>query len=224
MTELHAAAPIPFARTVVTSEAIDAVSRVLGSGWLTTGPEVRRVRGGVRGVVGAREAVAVSSCTAALELAFRALRAAGRARRCWSRRSRSAAPSTRSCTPGWCPVLADVDPADRHDAEPAHRAGRRRPRGGGVRGDGGAALRRATRRRSIALAEAAGLPLSRVVEDAAHARRHADRRRTGRQPCLRGHLLQLLRHQEPARSARAAWSPPTTRSSPTASAGPGCTG
>jgi NAD(P)-dependent dehydrogenase (short-subunit alcohol dehydrogenase family) len=48
--------------------------RVLTSGWLTTGPQVAAFEEEFSHWVGARHAVAVSSCTAALELSLRSLR------------------------------------------------------------------------------------------------------------------------------------------------------
>ena len=39
-TASPAAPPIPFAKSEVVPEALEQVARVLGSGWMTTGPEV----------------------------------------------------------------------------------------------------------------------------------------------------------------------------------------
>lgn len=49
---------------------IEAVARTLRSGWLTMGPRTRAFEEAFAEVVGARHAVAVSSCTAALHLAY----------------------------------------------------------------------------------------------------------------------------------------------------------
>ena len=65
---------IPFARTEICGEAVDAVTKVLTSGWLTTGPQVAAFEEEFSHWVGAQHAVAVSSCTAALELSLRSLR------------------------------------------------------------------------------------------------------------------------------------------------------
>ena len=64
---------IPFAVVEVPSEAHAAVLRVLDSGWLTTGPEVIAFERELAEMVRAAEGVAVSSCTAAIELSLRAL-------------------------------------------------------------------------------------------------------------------------------------------------------
>jgi len=52
---------------------IDEVVATLQSGWLSTGPRVRRFEAAFADYVGARHAVAVNSCTAALHLALLAL-------------------------------------------------------------------------------------------------------------------------------------------------------
>jgi perosamine synthetase len=65
--------PVPFARPDITEEEIDAVVRVLRSGWLTTGPEVQRFEREFAGRIGAKHAVALNSGTAALHLALEAI-------------------------------------------------------------------------------------------------------------------------------------------------------
>ena len=62
--------PIPFHRPSITGVEIDAVTNVLRSGWLTTGPRTRDLERTVAEYVGMPHAVAVSSCTAALHLAL----------------------------------------------------------------------------------------------------------------------------------------------------------
>ena len=63
-------APIPFHRPAIGDDEIRAVTEVLRSGWLTTGPRVRDFEEGFASYVHARHAVAVSSGTAALHLAL----------------------------------------------------------------------------------------------------------------------------------------------------------
>jgi dTDP-4-amino-4,6-dideoxygalactose transaminase len=60
--------PVPFHRVLLTEDDIGKVERTLRSGWLTTGPEVKAFEEEFAQYVGAREAVAVSSGTAAIHL------------------------------------------------------------------------------------------------------------------------------------------------------------
>src|ERR1700730_7019837 len=64
---------IPFSRTEITLAAQAGVVRVLKSGWVTTGPETLVFEKEFAAWVGAPEAIAVSSATAAIELALLAL-------------------------------------------------------------------------------------------------------------------------------------------------------
>jgi dTDP-4-amino-4,6-dideoxygalactose transaminase len=64
---------IPFARPDIGEREIEAVTSVLRSGWLTTGPRAKELEAAFAREVGAPHAVAVSSCTAALHLALEAL-------------------------------------------------------------------------------------------------------------------------------------------------------
>jgi len=66
-------APVPFFRPELTSAEIDEVIAALRSGWLTTGPRVRRFEEEFAAAVRAGRTVAVNSCTAALHLAVEAL-------------------------------------------------------------------------------------------------------------------------------------------------------
>ena len=61
---------IPFHRPSIDERDIDAVTEVLRSGWITSGPKTREFEHRFAEYVGARHAVAVSSCTAALHLAL----------------------------------------------------------------------------------------------------------------------------------------------------------
>jgi dTDP-4-amino-4,6-dideoxygalactose transaminase len=156
---------VAFLRPVMSTEAQEAAQRVLTSGWLTTGPECAAFEEEFADRVAAEHAVAVSSCSAGLELSLRALRLPPR--------SRVLVPTITFCGAvqaishaGLLPVLVDVDPATGM-VSPATCAA-------AARGCGGAAammvLHFAGFPAPVAeLAEAAGLPLSHVVEDAAHA-------------------------------------------------------
>jgi len=62
-----------FFRPSLTEEEITAVTDCLRSGWLTTGPITRDFEQKFAEYVGARYAVAVNSCTAALHLALEAI-------------------------------------------------------------------------------------------------------------------------------------------------------
>ena len=155
---------IPFARSRVAPEALEAVERVLSSGWLTTGPEVGAFERDFADYVGAPHAVAVASCTTAIELSLRALGLPPGSRVLTSTMTFCGAVHA-IVHAGLEPVLVDVDPetliptadmtaaAARQGMPEAmvvmHMAGYPAP--------------------VEELAEAAGLPLGRVIEDAAHA-------------------------------------------------------
>lgn len=64
------ASPIAFAVPEVTDEDVAAVTRVLRSGWITTGDECAALEADLAAFLGARNVVAVSSCTAALEISL----------------------------------------------------------------------------------------------------------------------------------------------------------
>jgi len=64
---------VPFFRPAIADNAIREVISVLRSGWLTTGPKTTQFEKDFASLVGARHAVAVNSCTAALHLAVEAL-------------------------------------------------------------------------------------------------------------------------------------------------------
>ena len=59
---------LPFARPDLTHEEIEAVGRVLASGWLTSGPETQAFEEEFASAVGAKHAIAVNSATAGLHL------------------------------------------------------------------------------------------------------------------------------------------------------------
>ena len=64
---------LPFHRPRIEQEEIDAVVAVLKTGWLTTGPKAKEFEEAFARFIGARHALAVSSCTAALHLALDAI-------------------------------------------------------------------------------------------------------------------------------------------------------
>jgi perosamine synthetase len=65
--------PVPYFHPELSGGEIDEVTATLKSGWLTTGPRVKRFEEKFRAAVGGRHAVAVNSATAALHLAVEAL-------------------------------------------------------------------------------------------------------------------------------------------------------
>ncbi|HVD16441.1 MAG TPA: DegT/DnrJ/EryC1/StrS aminotransferase family protein [Actinomycetota bacterium] len=156
---------IPFAAAEITPDAREAAARVLASGWVTTGPEVVAFEREFADWVGAPDAVAVSSCTAAIELALRGLRLPPGSKVLTSVMTFCGAVHAITHA-GHQPVFADVDPETLMPgpAETAAAAAR----AGGV--DAMLVLHFAGAPAPVAeLAAAAGLPLDRVVEDAAHA-------------------------------------------------------
>ena len=64
---------VPIHRPEIGDEEVAAVEKVLRSGWLTTGAECRAFEEELAAYLGARHAVAVNSCTAALHLALEAV-------------------------------------------------------------------------------------------------------------------------------------------------------
>lgn len=156
---------VPFARSRVAPEAIDDVARVLSSGWLTTGPEVGEFERELADYVGAPHAVAVASCTTAIELSLRALGLAPGAKVLTSTMTFCGAVHA-IVHAGLRPVLVDVDPDTLMPTAKTTAAAVRSE--GPV--DAMVALHFAGHPAPVReLADAAGLPLDRVVEDAAHA-------------------------------------------------------
>jgi perosamine synthetase len=64
---------VPFFRPSLSEAEVEEVTACLRSGWLTSGPQTKRFEAAFAEAVGARHAVAVNSCTAALHLAVEAL-------------------------------------------------------------------------------------------------------------------------------------------------------
>jgi len=101
--------PLPFSRPHLGTPEYDEVAEVLRSGWLTSGPRVKRFEADFAAYVGAEHAVAVSSCTAALHLALLA-QDIGREDEVIT--SAMTWPATANCVElvGARPVFVDVDP------------------------------------------------------------------------------------------------------------------
>jgi dTDP-4-amino-4,6-dideoxygalactose transaminase len=156
---------IPFATTLISPEAQQAAARVLASGWVTTGPEVGEFEREFAEAVGAEHAVAVSSCTAAIELALRSMRLPRDAKVLTSTMTFCGAVHA-IVHAGLQPVLVDVNPETvMPDPETVAQAVGRT---GGV--DAMVVLHFAGQPAEVQeMAAAAGLPLERVIEDAAHA-------------------------------------------------------
>ena len=101
---------VPITRPALGDEEAEAVARVVRSGWLMQGPEVAAFETEFAAAVGAAHAVAVSSGTAALELALRALGIGpGDEVVTVSHSFIATANSVRYC--GAVPVFVDIDPA-----------------------------------------------------------------------------------------------------------------
>ncbi len=64
---------VPVARPDIGPEEIEAVTRVVASGWITQGPKVRELEAGFARLTGAAHAVATNTGTAALHVALLAL-------------------------------------------------------------------------------------------------------------------------------------------------------
>ena len=105
--------PVPFHRPQITGSEIAEVVASLRSGWLTTGPRVRRFETEFAAAVGARHAVALNSCTAALHLAVEAVGLArGEAVLVPTMTFAASAEIVRYR--GAIPILVDVDPVTLH--------------------------------------------------------------------------------------------------------------
>jgi len=153
---------VPFCRTEITPEAQQAAVRVLASGWVTTGAESFAFEQEFGAWVEAPYTVAVSSCTAAIEMALTAL---------------GLSPGAPVLTPtltfcgavqaivhaGLRPVLVDTDEATLTvSAEGVAKAARNGAAAMVIQHMGGYPIDGAE------LAAAAGIPDGNVVEDAAH--------------------------------------------------------
>jgi perosamine synthetase len=156
---------IPFARTPIAPDVVSAVTDVLSSGWLTTGPKVQEFEQEMAKLLGVEHAIAVASCTTAIELSLRAL--------ALPPGSKVLASTITFCGAvnailhaGLTPVLADVDPVTLMPSAATVAAAVERA--GGV--DAMTIVHFAGYPAPVnEMAAAAGLPLERVIEDAAHA-------------------------------------------------------
>ena len=63
---------VPFYKPSLDGSDIESVRSTLEDGWITTGPRARRFEAEMAGYIGAKHALAVNSCTAALHLALAA--------------------------------------------------------------------------------------------------------------------------------------------------------
>src|SRR3974390_445572 len=72
MTETSAM-QVPFFRPWIREAEVAEVAACLRSGWLTTGPRTKQFEAAFAEAVGAKHALALNSCTAALHLAVEAL-------------------------------------------------------------------------------------------------------------------------------------------------------
>ncbi|MGH3444492.1 MAG: DegT/DnrJ/EryC1/StrS family aminotransferase [Nocardioidaceae bacterium] len=164
-TTQQESARVPFASCWIAPDARRAALRVLTSGWVTTGSECRAFEDEFAEHVGAEHAVSVASCTAAIELGLRSLRLPPGSAVLTSTLTFCGAVQA-ILHAGLRPVLVDVDP---RTGMPTVETTRQAARGcddpqamvvihwAGDPAD------------VAALADAAGLPVDRVVEDAAHA-------------------------------------------------------
>jgi dTDP-4-amino-4,6-dideoxygalactose transaminase len=156
---------IPFAKAEISVEAREASARVLASGWLTTGPEVLEFERELANLVGATHGVAVASCTAGIEIALRALGLRPGAKVLTSTMTFCGAVNA-IIHAGLEPVLVDINEQTLMPDGATVEAAVRRV----GRVDAMVVLHFAGHPAPVEeLAAAAGLPLSVVIEDAAHA-------------------------------------------------------
>lgn len=64
---------LPFALPDIDESELDEIREVLNGGWVTTGPKTRQFEQSFATAVGAKHAIAVNSCTAAMHLALEAI-------------------------------------------------------------------------------------------------------------------------------------------------------
>lgn len=64
---------LPFAQPDTDDQELIQIKQALDSGWVTTDPKTRQFEAGFAAAVGAKHAVAVNSCMAAMHLALEAI-------------------------------------------------------------------------------------------------------------------------------------------------------
>jgi len=159
------ASGVKFADCWISPEAQRAAAEVLASGWVTTGEQALAFESEFAELVQAEHAISVSSCTAALELSLRVLHLPPGSRVLVSALTFCGAVQA-ILHAGLTPVLVDVDPDTGMPNEATTREAAKAC-------DGPEAMMvvhwAGDPADVPALASAAGVPLDRVVEDAAHA-------------------------------------------------------
>lgn len=117
MTVTQATQQLPIAKPILDEREVEAVRRVILSGWVTQGPEVAAFEQEFAGAVGAPHACAVSNCTTALHLALLAVGVGpGDEVITVSHSFIATANAIRYC--GASPVFVDIDP-DTRNMDPA---------------------------------------------------------------------------------------------------------
>ena len=164
-TTTTAPSDVKFADCWISTEARRAAAEVLTSGWVTTGEQSLAFESEFAQVVQADHAISVSSCTAALELALRAMALPSGSRVLVSALTFCGAVQA-ILHAGLTPVLVDVDPDTGMPNEATTRSA--------ATACGGPQAMMVVHWAGDpadvpALAAAAGVPIDRVVEDAAHA-------------------------------------------------------
>jgi dTDP-4-amino-4,6-dideoxygalactose transaminase len=155
---------VPFTVPPFAAEARDAAIRVLGSGWVTTGAECAAFEEELAGYLGQPYVVTLASCSQAIELSLRAMRLDPGAPVLTSSLTFCGAVAA-IVHAGYRPVLVDIEaerliPNEQTVAAAAARVGR--PAAMVVCDLGGYPVD------ATAHADAASLPHSRIVIDAAH--------------------------------------------------------
>ena len=108
-TASYAAPPVPFAPPAIGPGEISAVLATLESGWLTTGPRVAEFEAAFAEYTGARFAIALNSCTAALHLSLLAA-GIGEGDEVITTPLTFCATANAIIHSGATPVFADIDP------------------------------------------------------------------------------------------------------------------